>query len=149
MWMYLQMISALIAIIENDRLLGFNIAIGGGLSTTHGNAQTYARLGTVIGFVDTEEKTLRAIYEILTVQRDFGNRSDRKFARLKYTVDRLGVENFKAEVEKRGDFKLAEARPFKFTDRRDYYGWHKTRKTNGITPRLSRTVEYSMMSRYR
>ncbi len=115
----------LIAIIENEKLLGFNIAIGGGLSTTHGNAQTYARLGTVIGFADSEEKTLRAIYEILTVQRDFGNRSDRKFARLKYTVDRLGVENFKAEVEKRLDFKLEESRPYAFTDRHDYYGWFK------------------------
>ncbi|MEP7229023.1 MAG: assimilatory sulfite reductase (NADPH) hemoprotein subunit [Ginsengibacter sp.] len=115
----------LIAIIENEKLLGFNIAIGGGLSTTHGNAQTYARLGTVIGFADSEEKTLRAIYEILTVQRDFGNRSDRKFARLKYTVDRLGVENFKAEVEKRLDFKLEEARPYTFTGRHDYYGWFK------------------------
>ncbi len=70
--------------------MGFNIAIGGGLSTTHGNAQTYARLGTVIGFVDSGEKTLKAIYEILTVQRDFGNRSDRKLARLKYTVDQDG-----------------------------------------------------------
>lgn len=115
----------LIAIIEDDKLLGFNIAIGGGLSTTHGNAQTYARLGTVIGFADSEEKTLRAIYEILTVQRDFGNRSDRKFARLKYTVDRLGVGSFKEEVEKRLDFKLEEARPYTFTDRRDYYGWYK------------------------
>ncbi len=115
----------LIAIIENNKLLGFNIAIGGGLSTTHGNAQTYARLGTVIGFTDSEEKTLKAIYEILTVQRDFGNRSDRKFARLKYTVDRLGVENFKTEVEKRLDFKFAEARPFTFTGRKDYYGWNK------------------------
>ena len=115
----------LIAIIEDDKLLGFNIAIGGGLSTTHGNAQTYARLGTVIGFVDSEEKALRAIYEILTVQRDFGNRSDRKFARLKYTVDRMGVETFKSEVEKRLDFKLQESRPYTFTDRRDYYGWHK------------------------
>ncbi len=115
----------LIAIIEDDKLFGFNIAIGGGLSTTHGNAQTYARLGTVIGFVDSEEKALRAIYEILTVQRDFGNRSDRKFARLKYTVDRMGVEAFKSEVEKRLDFKLQESRPYTFTDRRDYYGWHK------------------------
>ncbi len=115
----------LIAIIENNKLLGFNIAIGGGLSTTHGNAQTYARLGTVIGFADSEEKTLKAIYEILTVQRDFGNRSDRKFARLKYTVDRLGVEAFKAEVEKRLDFKLEEAKPYTFTGRHDYYGWYK------------------------
>ncbi|MEO7959998.1 MAG: NADPH-dependent assimilatory sulfite reductase hemoprotein subunit [Ginsengibacter sp.] len=113
----------LIAIIENDQLLGFNIAIGGGLSTTHGNAQTYARLGTVIGFADSEEKTMRTIYEILTVQRDFGNRSDRKFARLKYTVDRLGVETFRDKVEERLDFRLEKPRPFVFNDRKDYYGW--------------------------
>ncbi|MEO8413137.1 MAG: NADPH-dependent assimilatory sulfite reductase hemoprotein subunit [Ginsengibacter sp.] len=115
----------LVAMIDNNKLLGFNIAIGGGLSTTHGNAQTYARLGTVIGFTDTEEKTLKAIYEILTVQRDFGDRSDRKIARLKYTVDRLGVATFKEEVEKRLDFKLGEARPFAFNARTDYYGWYQ------------------------
>src|SRR5450631_1796671 len=119
----------LIAIVENNKLLGFNIAIGGGLSTTHGNAQTYARLGTVIGFVDSEEKTLKAIYEILTVQRDFGNRSDRKIARLKYTVDRLGVEKFKEEVEKRLDFKLEKERPYTFKDRSDYYGWYKNHES--------------------
>jgi sulfite reductase (NADPH) hemoprotein beta-component len=90
----------LIAIIENNELKGFNIAIGGGLSTTHGNAATYARLGTVIGFADTEEKVLKTIYEVLTVQRDFGNRSDRKLARLKYTLDKMGVEAYRQEVEK-------------------------------------------------
>ena len=115
----------LIAIIENNKLLGFNIAIGGGLSTTHGNAQTYARLGTVIGFADSEEKTLKAIYEILTVQRDFGNRSDRKIARLKYTVDRLGLEKFKEEVEKRCGFTLEKERSYAFDERSDYYGWYK------------------------
>ena len=108
-----------------DKLQGFNIAIGGGLSTTHGNAQTYARLGTVIGFADSEEKTMKAVYEILTVQRDYGNRSDRKFARLKYTVDRLGVEKFKEEVEKRIGFKLEKEKPYIFNDRSDYYGWYK------------------------
>lgn len=118
----------LIAIIENEKLLGFNIAIGGGLSTTHGNAETYARLGTVIGFTNSEEKTLRAIYEILTVQRDFGNRSDRKFARLKYTVDRLGVDRFKTEVEKRLGFEFEKAKDFKFIDRKDFYGWFKNQK---------------------
>lgn len=115
----------LIAIVEKNKLQGFNIAIGGGLSTTHGNADTYARLGTVIGYTDSEEKTLRTIYEILTVQRDFGNRSDRKFARLRYTVDRLGVENFKSKVEERLDFTLDEPKPYTFSDRRDYYGWEK------------------------
>jgi sulfite reductase (NADPH) hemoprotein beta-component len=117
---------ALIAIIENSKLHGFNIAIGGGLSATHGNADTYPRLATVIGFVDTEEKILKTIYEIVTVQRDFGNRSDRKLARLKYTVDKLGVEKYKEEVEKRTGFALAPARPYTFDKRIDYYGWHKS-----------------------
>jgi len=115
----------LIAVIEDNKLKGFNVAIGGGLSTTHGYAQTYARLATVIGFVETGEKALKAIYEILTVQRDFGDRGDRKLARLKYTVDRMGVENYKEEVEKRIGFKFQEAKPYSFTERKDYYGWYQ------------------------
>lgn len=114
----------LVAIIENNQLLGFNIAVGGGLSTTHGNAETYARLGTVIGFV-SKENVLDVVYEVVTTQRDYGNRSDRKLARLKYTVDNMGVDNFKAEVEKRCGFPLQAIKPFEFTDRGDYYGWHQ------------------------
>ena len=115
----------LIAIIENNELKGFNIAVGGGLSTTHGNPNTYARLATVIGFADSEEKLLKAIYEIMTIQRDYGNRSDRKLARLKYTIDRLGVEEFREELEKRCGFKLEAAKSYQFTERRDYYGWEQ------------------------
>lgn len=115
----------LIAIIENGKLKGFNIAAGGGLSTTHGNPSTYARLATVLGFADSEEKTLKAIYEILTIQRDYGNRSDRKLARLKYTIDKVGVEWFKRELEKRAGFALEEARPYAFTERKDYFGWQQ------------------------
>ena len=116
----------LIAIIENDKLLGFNIALGGGLGTTHGNAETYPRLGTVIGFVPAdEEKVLKTVYEVVTVQRDYGNRSDRKLSRLKYTLDRLGVDFYRQELEKRIGFQLGEARPFSFTDRKDYYGWQQ------------------------
>ena len=118
----------LIAIVENEKLLGYNISIGGGLSTTHGNAQTYARLGSVIGFVPGEEKTLKAIYEILTVQRDFGNRSDRKLARLKYTIDKMGVDDFKQKVESRTGFSFEPAKPYVFTNREDYYGWFKNDK---------------------
>ncbi|MGZ8537114.1 MAG: NADPH-dependent assimilatory sulfite reductase hemoprotein subunit [Flavisolibacter sp.] len=113
----------LIAIVENDELKGFNIAIGGGLSSTHGNPEHYARLATVIGFADSEEKTLKTVYEILTVQRDFGNRADRKKARLKYTVDKYGADFFRKEVEKRTGFVLQEAKPFSFNSRRDHYGW--------------------------
>lgn len=115
----------LIAIIENNVLKGFNIAAGGGLSTTHGNAATYARLATVLGFVATEEKILKAVYEIITIQRDFGNRTDRKLARLKYTIDRMGIAAFKEELEKRCGFSLEPEKPYGFTERKDYYGWQQ------------------------
>lgn len=116
----------LIAIIENNELKGFNIVVGGGLGTTHGNASTYPRLGDVLGFTDTEEKTLKAVYEVLTVQRDFGNRVERKLSRLKYTVDKMTVEGFKAELEKRIGFQLEPARPYTFTERNDRYGWEQS-----------------------
>jgi sulfite reductase (NADPH) hemoprotein beta-component len=115
----------LIAIIDNNQLKGFNIAAGGGLSSTHGNPNNYPRVGTVLGFVDTEDKVLKAVYEILTVQRDFGNRSDRKLARLKYTIDNIGVPAFKAELEKRCGFSLADAKPYSFTKRNDDFGWQQ------------------------
>jgi sulfite reductase (NADPH) hemoprotein beta-component len=120
----------LIAIIENGELKGFNIAVGGGLSTTYGNPDTYARLATVIGFTDTEEKTLKAVYEVLTIQRDFGNRSDRKLARLKYTVDNMGLDIFTAELEKRCGFALDSAEPYAFNARKDVTGWQQDYKGN-------------------
>jgi sulfite reductase (NADPH) hemoprotein beta-component len=115
----------LIAVIEDQELKGFNIAIGGGLSSTHGNPETYPRLATLIGFVDSEEKTLKAVYEIATIQRDYGNRSDRKLARLKYTLDRLGVDWFKQELERRIGFTLEPVRNITFTSRKDHFGWFK------------------------
>lgn len=113
----------LIAIIENEKLLGFNLAVGGGLSSTHGNPSTYPRLATVIGFVPANDKLLKAVYEVLTIQRDYGNRSDRKQARLKYTIDNMGVDAFKVELQKRCGFPIEDAMPFLFTERKDYYGW--------------------------
>ncbi|MES2881641.1 MAG: NADPH-dependent assimilatory sulfite reductase hemoprotein subunit, partial [Bacteroidota bacterium] len=115
----------LIAVIENEKLLGFNLAVGGGLSATHGNPANYPRLATILGFV-TEANTMKAVYEVLTVQRDFGNRSDRKLARLKYTIDTMGVAAFKEELEKRCGFTLHEAVPYQFTERRDHFGWEKS-----------------------
>ena len=116
----------LIAIIDDDRLEGFNIAIGGGLGATHGNPDTYPRLATVIGFVPAEEDRLfKTIYEIVTIQRDYGNRSDRKLSRLKYTLDRLGVDWYKKELARRTGFELEEARPYLFNERKDYYGWQQ------------------------
>jgi len=118
----------LIAIIENDELKGFNIGIGGGLGTTHGNPDTYPRLATVIGFVPVtagDERLFKAVYEIVTIQRDYGNRSDRKLSRLKYTIDKYGIDWYKTELEKRTGFALEAAKPVTFTDRKDYYGWEQ------------------------
>lgn len=120
----------LIAIIDetNHQLKGFNVAIGGGLGTTHGNPETYPRLATVLGFVSTEagdEKLFKTVYEIATIQRDYGNRSDRKLARLKYTIDKYGVGWYKEELEKRTGFPMEKARSYSFTDRKDYYGWQQ------------------------
>jgi sulfite reductase (NADPH) hemoprotein beta-component len=115
----------LIAVIKDGKFEGFNVAVGGGLATTHGNANTYARLGSVLGFVSGEERILKTNYEILTIQRDYGNREDRKLSRLKYTVDKMGVEGFKSELEKRIGFKLEEARPYDFTERGDRFGWQR------------------------
>lgn len=113
----------LIAIIEKDKLVGFNVAAGGGMGTTHGNAATYPRSATVLGFVE-KEKVLSVVYEIAVVQRDFGNREDRKLSRLKYTIDRMGVEAFKKELEIRIGFSLNPARDYAFTTRVDDFGWH-------------------------
>jgi sulfite reductase (NADPH) hemoprotein beta-component len=116
---------ALIAIIENNELKGFNLAIGGGMSATHGNPDHYARLASVLGFVSGKENILKAVYEVATIQRDYGNRSDRKVARLKYTVDRLGLEFWKEELERRCGFEIEEARPYQFESRKDFYGWEQ------------------------
>ena len=116
----------LIAIIENNELKGFNLVVGGGLGATHGNVATFPRLGNVLGFLDSEEKTLKAVYEVLTIQRDFGNRADRKLSRLKYTIERLTVEGFKEELEKRIGFQLEPEKPYQFTERNDRYGWQQS-----------------------
>lgn len=115
----------LIAIVSNNELKGFNVAVGGGLSTTHGNPATYARLATVIGFAPAGEKIMKVIYEIAAIQRDFGNRTDRKLARLKYTLDNIGIEKFKQELEKRTGFALEKSRTVSFKDRTDRYGWEQ------------------------
>jgi len=112
----------LVAIIEQGELKGFNVAIGGGMGATHGDPSTYPRLGTIIGFVPPER--LLAVSEaIVAVQRDWGNRSERKHARLKYTLDHRGVDIFKAEVERRVGFALEVERDYRFDHNGDRYGW--------------------------
>ncbi|MCC6462426.1 MAG: NADPH-dependent assimilatory sulfite reductase hemoprotein subunit [Saprospiraceae bacterium] len=112
----------LIAIAENGVLQGFNVAIGGGMGMTFGMPETYPRLADLIGYVP--KKDLLAVAEaILTLQRDWGNRENRKFSRLKYTIDRVGLDVFKAEVERRAGLLLTPALPYRFERSGDRYGW--------------------------
>ena len=115
----------LIAIVNKGKLKGFNIAVGGGLGTTHGDARTYPRLGDVIGFCG-KEKIADAAFHLAAIQRDYGNRTDRKLARFKYTVERLGKSAVRAELESRLGFSLEKARPFIFTGSGDELGWKKS-----------------------
>ncbi|ADC51428.1 sulfite reductase subunit beta [Alkalihalophilus pseudofirmus OF4] len=113
-----------IAIIEDGKLIGFNVAIGGGMGMSHGDKETYPQLAKVIGFVKPDQ-IVDVAEKIITIQRDYGNRSERKNARFKYTVDRLGLENVKEELENRLGWSLEEAKPFQFDSNGDRYGWVK------------------------
>jgi sulfite reductase (NADPH) hemoprotein beta-component len=111
-----------IAIIEDGELKGFNLTVGGGLGTSHGEAATYPRLADVVGFL-TPGQLLTVAEAVVTTQRDFGDRSERKHARLKYTIDDRGLEWFVAEITRRQGFALAPAHPFEFTTNGDRFGW--------------------------
>ncbi|WP_075183205.1 assimilatory sulfite reductase (NADPH) hemoprotein subunit [Pantoea sp. 1.19] len=113
-----------IAIADNGKLVGFNLLVGGGLSIDHGNKATYARTASEFGFLPLE-KVLDVAAAVVTTQRDWGNRTDRKNAKTKYTLERVGVDTFKAEVEKRAGMTFAPTRPYAFTSRGDRFGWIK------------------------
>ncbi|NOJ15721.1 assimilatory sulfite reductase (NADPH) hemoprotein subunit [Vibrio splendidus] len=111
-----------IAIAKDGKLVGFNVLVGGGLAMTHGDTSTYARKADDFGFVALD-KTLDVAAAVVTTQRDWGNRSNRKNAKTKYTLDRVGIDVFKAEVEKRAGVEFSESRPYEFTGRGDRIGW--------------------------
>jgi sulfite reductase (NADPH) hemoprotein beta-component len=101
---------------------GYNVTVGGGMGMTHGDLDTYPRTADVMGFCKPQEAI--AISEaVLTVQRDWGDRSERKHARLKYTIEDRGLDAFRAEVERRSGVKLGKPRPYTFTSTGDRYGW--------------------------
>jgi sulfite reductase (NADPH) hemoprotein beta-component len=113
-----------IAIVEKEQIIGFNVTIGGGLGSTFGNGATYPRLGNVIGFC-TPAQLIDVAEKVVMVQREHGNRQDRKQARLKYTIDRLGLDHFTELIYEQLAYRLQEARPFRFIRNGDRYGWKK------------------------
>ncbi len=118
-----------IAIVEDDKLVGFNVTTGGGMGMDHNKPETYPRLADVIGYI-TPEQVIPIAEAVVTTQRDYGDRSNRKHARLKYTIEDRGLEWFKGEVESRSGIKLQPERPYKFDTTADRYGWSKG--TNGF-----------------
>src|SRR3989449_546550 len=117
-----------VVIAANGKLLGYNLLAGGVLGMSHGNGNTFPRLADVIGFF-TPEHLETIAKAVLTTHRDFGDRTNRKHARLKYVLEERGVDWFRIEVEQRAGIKLQPARPFQFTKQGDLLGWHQ--QTNG------------------
>lgn len=113
-----------VAVAEEGELVGFNLVAGGGMGSTHGEVETFPRLADDFGFIKLED-TLKFAEAVMTVQRDWGNRVNRKRARLKYTIVDHGYEAFKAELEKRVGVAFAPKRDVVIGDRGDRYGWIK------------------------
>lgn len=113
-----------IAIAENGHLIGFNVLVGGGLAMTHGDKNTFPRLASEFGYIPID-KTLAIAQAIVTTQRDWGNRTERKNAKTKYTLERVGIDTFKQEVERRAGISFEAIKPYEFTHRGDQIGWLK------------------------
>jgi len=113
---------------EGDRLEGFNVSVGGGLGMTHSEPATYPQLGRVIGFIPPDRVT-EVGEAVVRIQRDHGDRANRKHARLKYTIDDRGLDWLTGELERQLGWKLEEARPYTFEHNGDRFGW--VRGTNG------------------
>ncbi|KAF2838652.1 thiamine diphosphate-binding protein [Patellaria atrata CBS 101060] len=109
---------------SNGRLEGFNVLAGGGMGVTHNNKKTYPRTGSMLGYVSAD-KTHIACEKIMLVQRDHGDRKNRKHARLKYTMDDMGPDVFRSKVEDLWGEKFRDPKPFKFDSNIDTFGWQK------------------------
>ena len=118
-----------IAIVEGGHLVGYNLAVGGGLGMSHGNAETFPRLADVVGFL-SREQLVEVSKAVLTVHRDFGDRTNRRHARLKYVLEEKGVAWFRQELETRLGYTLPAARPYTFEKQGDNFGW--TRQLDGL-----------------
>jgi len=111
-----------IAIVEDGKLVGYNVAVGGGMGSTHGNEATYPRIADVIGFC-TADQIVDVAEKVVLVQRDFGDRTDRKHSRFKYTVDDRGPDWILAKLNEYLGYELGPVRPYEFKDNGDRFGW--------------------------
>jgi sulfite reductase (ferredoxin) len=114
----------LVALFDDaNRLTGFNLLAGGGMGMTHNNDETYARLADLVGFI-LPEQVVDVVRAAVTIHRDFGDRVNRKHARLKYILQERGVDWFRAELESRVGFAIGEAQPMPEFHTEDHLGWN-------------------------
>lgn len=118
-----------VAIVEGGKVVGYNVAVGGGMGMTHGAPETYPRLADIIGFC-TPEQAVDVSEKVLLVQRDFGDRTNRKHARLKYTIDDRSAEWFLEKLNEYLGYDLEPVREFKFDDNGDRFGWVEDHEGN-------------------
>ncbi len=118
-----------VVIAGNGEIEGYNVLAGGGMGMSHGNPNTFPRLADVVGFILPQhvESVAKAV---ITIHRDFGDRTNRRHARLKYVIHERGVEWFRAELEGRAGIKVEPARPFEFARQGDLLGWHRQQNGN-------------------
>jgi sulfite reductase (NADPH) hemoprotein beta-component len=107
---------------KKGNLAGYNVTVGGGMGMTHGEPNTYPRTADVMGYCRPEQ-ALAVAEAVVTIQRDWGDRTDRKHARLKYTIEDHGLDAFRVEVERRSGVELGKPKAFAFTSTGDRYGW--------------------------
>jgi sulfite reductase (ferredoxin) len=113
-----------IAQVEGGEVQGYTVVVGGGFGMTHGNQNTYPVLAKPLAYVQREQ-VIQIATAVVTVQRDFGNRTDRKRARLKYLIDEKGIEWFREEVQVRLPFALQAPKQVRWDTVSDLLGWHR------------------------
>jgi sulfite reductase (NADPH) hemoprotein beta-component len=111
-----------VAILEQGRIVGYDVTVGGGMGMTHGEPETFPRLAEPLGFC-TPDQAVAVAEAVVKAQRDHGNRVERKLARLKYTIERMGLAGFHDAVAAHLGAHLPPARGFTFDSTGDRYGW--------------------------
>lgn len=114
----------LLVISEGDRIVGFNVLVGGGFGQTHNKPETFPRLADPLAYVEPDE-LIDVVKAVIAVQRDYGNRENRKRARLKYLLAEKGVEWFRGQVESYLGRTLKDPLPVEVTGIEDHLGWHE------------------------
>lgn len=113
-----------LAIVEKEQIVGYNVVVGGSMGVTPSAHKTFPAVAKRLAFV-TPEQVVPVAEAIVKVQRDFGNREDRKVARMKYLIANWGIPAFKAKVEEYFGKRLADSHPIDVTNVDDHLGWHE------------------------